>query len=44
VIRDGSIEGDFSSFRESLPEQGFLPADQVFQPFSLPERRPEPLQ
>ena len=44
VIRDGSIEGDFSSFRESLPGKDFFRADQVFQPFSLPERRPEPLQ
>jgi hypothetical protein len=36
VIRDGSIEGDFSSFRESLPGKDFFRADQVFQPFSLP--------
>jgi MSHA type pilus biogenesis protein MshL len=44
VIKDASIEGDFSSFRESLPGKDFFQTDQVFQPFSLPERRPEPLQ
>jgi hypothetical protein len=44
VIRDASIEGDFSSFRESLPNRDFFRNDQVYRPFSLPERPPEPLQ
>jgi hypothetical protein len=38
VIRDASIEGDFSSFRESLPNREFFRTDQVYRPFSLPER------
>jgi hypothetical protein len=44
VIRDASIDGDFSSFRESLPSKDFFRTDQVYRPFSLPERTPEPLQ
>lgn len=44
VIRDASIDGDFSSFRESLPTKDFFRTDQVYRPFSLPERTPEPLQ
>ncbi|MBK7676878.1 pilus (MSHA type) biogenesis protein MshL [Accumulibacter sp.] len=44
VIKDASIEGDFSSFRESLPNKDFFSSDQVFRPFSLPQQRPEPLQ
>jgi general secretion pathway protein D len=44
VIKDASIDGDFSSFRSSLPDRDFFRSNQVFQPFTLPERRPEPLQ
>jgi type II secretory pathway component GspD/PulD (secretin) len=44
VIRDASIEGDFSSFRESLPNREFFRTDQVYRPFSLPGQPPEPLQ
>ena len=43
VIRDASISGDFSSFRESLPGKDFFKSDQVYRPFSLPSRDPEPL-
>ena len=44
VIRDASIEGDFSSFRESLPNRDFFRNDQVYRPFSSPDQPPEPLQ
>jgi MSHA type pilus biogenesis protein MshL len=44
VIKDASIDGDFSSFRDSLPGKDFFKTDQVYRPFSLPERSPEPLQ
>ena len=44
VIKDASLEGDFSSFKDSLPDRDFFRTDQVYRPFSLPERRPEPLQ
>ncbi|EXI65212.1 MAG: Pullulanase secretion envelope PulD [Candidatus Accumulibacter adjunctus] len=44
VIKDASIDGDFSTFRSSLPDRDFFRSDQVFQPFTVPTRRPEPLQ
>ncbi len=44
VIRDASLEGDFSSFRDVLPKRDFFRSNQVFQPFSLPQPTPEPLQ
>jgi MSHA type pilus biogenesis protein MshL len=44
VIRDASVEGDFSSFRESLPNREFFRNDQVYRPFSPPGQPPEPLQ
>jgi MSHA type pilus biogenesis protein MshL len=44
VIKDASIDGDFSSFRDVLPGKDFFKTDQVYRPFSLPERTPEPLQ
>jgi MSHA type pilus biogenesis protein MshL len=44
VIKDASIDGDFSSFRDVLPGKDFFKTDQVYRPFSLPERSPEPLQ
>lgn len=43
VLKDASIDGDFSSFREFLPGKNFFRSDQVFRPFSLPEQPPEPL-
>jgi general secretion pathway protein D len=44
VIRDASLEGDFSSFRDILPQRDFFRSNPVFQPFALPEPTPEPLQ
>ncbi|WP_245754599.1 type II secretion system protein GspD [Candidatus Accumulibacter aalborgensis] len=44
VIKDASIDGDFSSFRQSLPNRDFFKSDEVYRPFSLPDRNPEPLQ
>jgi len=44
VIKDASIDGDFSSFRDVLPGKDFFKTDQVYRPLSLPERTPEPLQ
>ncbi len=44
VIKDASLEGDFSSFRTLLPDREFFRTDQVYRPFSLPEHPPEPLQ
>ncbi|WP_301102173.1 secretin N-terminal domain-containing protein [Propionivibrio sp.] len=42
VIKDASISGDFSNFANSLPGKDFFAPAQVFQPFSVPEQRPEP--
>jgi general secretion pathway protein D len=44
VIHDASIDGDFKNFRDTLPNREFFKSDQVFRPFSLPDRHPEPLQ
>lgn len=44
VIKDASIDGDFSSFRDVLPSKDFFKTDQVYQPFSAPRGNPEPLQ
>jgi type II secretory pathway component GspD/PulD (secretin) len=44
VIKDASLEGDFSSFRNLLPDREFFRTDQVYRPLSLPEQPPEPLQ
>lgn len=41
VIRDASISGDFSVFKDTLPGKEFFVPEQVFQPFTVPERRPE---
>ncbi len=38
VIKDASIEGDFASFKETLPGKDFFRTDQVYRPFSLPEQ------
>ena len=43
VIRDASIEGDFSTFKDSLPGKDFFRTDPVYRPFSLPELPAEPL-
>ncbi|HNL95844.1 MAG TPA: type II and III secretion system protein [Accumulibacter sp.] len=43
VIRDASLEGDFSGFRDILPKKDFFHSNPVFQPFSLPGTTPEPL-
>jgi type II secretory pathway component GspD/PulD (secretin) len=44
VIHDASIEGNYRNFRETLPNREFFKSDQVYRPFSLPERHPVPLQ
>ena len=41
VIKDASINGDFSAFRDSLPRRDFFAPKQVFQPFTTPERESE---
>ena len=41
VIKDASIDGDYSSFRDNLPKKDFFNPAQVFQPFSVPDQRPE---
>ncbi|MBL8413765.1 MAG: pilus (MSHA type) biogenesis protein MshL [Propionivibrio sp.] len=41
VIRDASISGDFNVFRDTLPGKEFFVPEQVFQPFTVPERRSE---
>lgn len=43
VIRDASIEGDFSNLKDSLPGKDFFRTDPVYRPFSLPELPAEPL-
>jgi tetratricopeptide (TPR) repeat protein len=40
VIHDTSIDGDFKNFRDTLPNREFFKSDQVYRPFSLPERHP----
>jgi MSHA type pilus biogenesis protein MshL len=44
VIKEASLDGDFSRFRGSLPNRDFFQSDQVFRPFSLPEQRLERLE
>lgn len=41
VIRDASISGDFSGFKDTLPGKEFFVPAQVFQPLTVPERRSE---
>ena len=41
VIKDASINGDFSVFKDTLPAKDFFVPEQVFQPFTVHERRPE---
>ena len=41
VIRDASINGDFSAFKGSLPDKDFFTPSKVFQPLSLPDQKQE---
>jgi general secretion pathway protein D len=43
VIRDASINGDFSRFATSLPDSDFFRTDKVYQPFAGPDALQEPL-
>ncbi|MDR1936554.1 MAG: type II and III secretion system protein, partial [Candidatus Accumulibacter sp.] len=43
VIRDASINGDFSRLAPSLPGQDFFATDKVYRPFSGPNMPSEPL-
>jgi len=43
VIKDASINGDFSSFSSLLPDKDFFQTDKVYQPFSGPNPSQEPL-
>ena len=38
VIKDASINGDYSSFKDTLPGKDFFTPAQVFQPFSVPDQ------
>ncbi len=41
VIKDASINGDYSSFKDSLPGKNFFTPEQVFQPFTVPDQNSE---
>jgi general secretion pathway protein D len=41
VIKDASLDGDFSHFKASLPKRDFFKTDPIYQPFAPPS--PEPL-
>ena len=43
VIRDASINGDFSALSGALPDQDFFQTDPVYQPFSGPNLPPDAL-
>ena len=43
IIKDASINGDFSNFAASLPGKSFFQTDKVYQPFSGPNQLQEPL-
>ena len=43
VIRDASINGDYSRFAATLPDKDFYEVDKVYQPFSGPASTQEPL-
>ena len=43
VIRDASINGDFSNFATTLPDKDFYQVDKVYKPFSGPASNEEPL-
>ena len=44
VIKDASLNGDFSNFANSFPGKEFFKTDAVYQPFSGPNQLQEPLQ
>ena len=44
VIKDASINGDYSTFKDSLPGKGFFVPEQVFQPFTTPMQKTEQAQ
>ena len=44
VIKDASIRGDYSSFKDTLPGKDFFVPEQVFQPFTIPVQKPEQVQ
>ena len=44
VIKDASIRGDYSSFKDTLPGKDFFVPEQVFQPFTVPVQKPEQIQ
>lgn len=43
VIKDASIDGDFSGYANSLPDRDFFQTDKVYVPFSGPNAMQEPL-
>ena len=43
VIRDASVDGDFSHLADKLPGRDFFATDKVYEPFSGPNLPPEPL-
>ncbi len=43
IIKDASLNGDFSSYASSLPDSDFFQTDEVYKPFSGPNAMQEPL-
>ena len=41
VIKDASIEGNYSAFKNALPDNDFFAPSAIFQPFAVPNQRPE---
>jgi len=41
VIRDASLQGDFSHMKDAVPRKDFFNTDPVYQPFVLPAQSPE---
>jgi len=42
VIKDASLHGDYSAFKDTLAGQDFFAPAQIFQPFAVPERKSQP--
>ena len=42
VIKDASLRGDYSAFKDTLAGQDFFAPAQIFQPFAVPERKSPP--
>ena len=40
VIKDASIHGDYSTFKDNLPGKDFFVPEQVYQPFAIPAQEP----